>query len=157
MRSDLKKFEGRVENLVKVPLNDAQFAALVFFDFNTGALHKSTLLKKLNKGDYESVPDELSRWVYAKKKKIKGLVNRRAKEAALWSSLDDDEPMVRESIDRGAPTVINKENISWASGIAATAAVPLAEGQGPVQWVVAGVIAAAFGVALYMFFKRRGA
>src|SRR5690606_31719741 len=49
LKKDLSKFEQRVENLVKVPLTDNQFAVLVSFDFNTGALHKSTLLKKLNK------------------------------------------------------------------------------------------------------------
>ena len=62
LKSDLAKFEARVERLVKVPLTDNQFAALVSFDFNTGALDKSTLLKKLNKGDYAAVPVELKRW-----------------------------------------------------------------------------------------------
>jgi len=84
LRKDLGKFETRVENLVKVPLNDNQFAVLVSFDFNTGALHKSTLLKKLNKGDYDAVPGELMKWVNAGGKKVKGLVNRRSAEAGLW-------------------------------------------------------------------------
>lgn len=85
LQSDLRKFEDRVSRLVKVPLSDNQFAALVSFDFNTGALHKSTLLKKLNKGDYNSVPIELMKWVNAGGKKVKGLVNRRAAEAGLWA------------------------------------------------------------------------
>lgn len=156
LKDDLAKFEKRVNDLVKVPLNDAQYATLVSFDFNTGALHKSTLLKELNKGNYESVPDELARWVFIKKKKSKGLVNRRAKEAALWVSLDDVEH-VNGDIKRGAPSIINKENISWGSGIAATAIAPLADGNGAIQWAVAGVIAVGFAVALYLFLKRRGA
>ncbi|MBO1027569.1 lysozyme [Ochrobactrum sp. SD129] len=49
---DLAKFEARVERLVKVPLTDNQFAVLSSSDFNTGELHSSTLLKKLNKGNY---------------------------------------------------------------------------------------------------------
>lgn len=85
LKSDLSKFEERVSRLVKVPLTDNQFAALVSFDFNTGALHKSTLLKKLNAGNYEAVPGELSKWVNAGGKKLKGLVNRRAAEAGLWA------------------------------------------------------------------------
>jgi len=85
LRRDLGKFEERVERLVKVPLTDNQFAVLVSFDFNTGALHKSTLLKKLNAGDYEAVPAELMKWVNAGGKKVKGLVNRRAAEAGLWA------------------------------------------------------------------------
>jgi len=85
LKKDLSKFEARVEKLVKVVLNDNQFAALVSFDFNTGALHKSTLLKKLNAGDYDAVPGELMKWVSAGGKKVKGLVNRRAAESGLWA------------------------------------------------------------------------
>lgn len=88
---DIAKFEARVERLVKVPLTDNQFAVLSSFDFNTGELHSSTLLKKLNKGDYGAVPGELARWVKAtdpktgKKVTVQGLVNRRAAEAGLWA------------------------------------------------------------------------
>ncbi|MGU3575630.1 lysozyme [Brucellaceae bacterium C25G] len=85
LRSDLAKFEKRVSDLVKVPLSDNQYAVLVSFDFNTGALHKSTLLKKLNKGDYNAVPAELAKWVNAGGKRVQGLVNRRAAEAGLWA------------------------------------------------------------------------
>lgn len=85
LKRDLAKFEERVSRLVKVPITDNQFAVLVSFDFNTGALHKSTLLKKLNNRDYEAVPVELMKWVNAGGKKVPGLVNRRAAEAGLWA------------------------------------------------------------------------
>lgn len=85
LKTDLRKFEDRVSRLVKVPLTDNQFAVLVSFDFNTGALHKSTLLKKLNEGDYDAVPAELMKWVNAGGKRVQGLVNRRAAEAGLWA------------------------------------------------------------------------
>ena len=85
LQSDLRKFEDRVSRLVKVPLTDNQFAALVSFDYNTGALHKSTLLKKLNSGDYNAVPSELMKWTNAGGKRVQGLVNRRAAEAGLWA------------------------------------------------------------------------
>lgn len=85
LKKDLIKFEDRVSRLVKVPLTDNQFAVLVSFDFNTGALHKSTLLKKLNEGDYDAVPAELMKWVNAGGKRVQGLVNRRAAEAGLWA------------------------------------------------------------------------
>ncbi|WP_247996685.1 lysozyme [Brucella tritici] len=88
LKADLAKFEARVERFVKVPLTDNQFAALVSFDFNTGALDKSTLLKKLNKGDYAAVPVELMKWVNAGGKRVQGLVNRRAAEAGLWAKGD---------------------------------------------------------------------
>ena len=85
LKTDLRKFEDRVSRLVKVPLTDNQFAVLVSFDFNTGALHKSTFLKKLNAGDYDAVPAELMKWVNAGGKRVQGLVNRRAAEAGLWA------------------------------------------------------------------------
>lgn len=84
---DLDRFERFVERKVVVPLNENQFAALVSFCFNVGegAFGKSTLLKKLNSGDYASVPSELAKWVTSKGKRIQGLVNRRAAEAGLWA------------------------------------------------------------------------
>ncbi len=87
LRQDLRKFEAAVERLVKVPLTDNQFAVLVSFAFNVGdgAFAKSTLLRKLNKGDYEAVPVELMKWVNAGGKRVQGLVNRRAAEAGLWA------------------------------------------------------------------------
>ncbi|MBD3844275.1 lysozyme [Bosea sp. SSUT16] len=87
--ADLDRFERAVERLVKVPLTDGQFAALVSFAFNVGEGAKgfagSTLLKKLNAGDYAAVPKELMKWVNAGGKKVSGLVNRRAAEAGLWA------------------------------------------------------------------------
>lgn len=47
---DLNKFEKRVNDLVKVPLEQHEFDALVHFDFNTGGLHRSNLLKLINAG-----------------------------------------------------------------------------------------------------------
>lgn len=84
---DLDRFERCVERKVVVPLNDNQFAALVSFCFNIGegAFSGSTLLKKLNKGDYASVPAELAKWITSKGKRMQGLVNRRAAEAGLWA------------------------------------------------------------------------
>lgn len=83
--SDLDRFEARVERLVKVALTDNQFAALVSFDFNTGAIDTSTLLKKLNAGNYAAVPTELARWNKAGGRVLNGLTRRRAAEGALWA------------------------------------------------------------------------
>lgn len=86
LKEDLGKFEARVNSLVKVPLTGNQHAALVSFDFNTGALHKSILLKVLNQGNYKAVPAELRKWVNDNGKKIQGLVNRREDEIKLWNA-----------------------------------------------------------------------
>lgn len=77
-----------VEALVDVPLTDNQFAALVSFTFNLGrgSLAKSTLLKKLNGGDYAGASAEFPRWNKAGGKVMDGLVRRRAAEAALYAT-----------------------------------------------------------------------
>ncbi|MDR1827008.1 MAG: lysozyme [Methylobacteriaceae bacterium] len=85
LRRDISRCEARVESLVRVPLTDNRFAALVSFDYNTGRLHSSTLLKKLNRGDYDAVPGELMKWVHAKGEVLQGLVNRRSAECGLWA------------------------------------------------------------------------
>jgi len=71
---------------VKVRLTQSQFDALVSFIYNVGAKRfiKSTLLKKLNEGDYAAIPSQLARWVYSRGKVSKGLVNRRQAEADMW-------------------------------------------------------------------------
>lgn len=84
---DMHDAEKSVAALVKVPLTDNQFSALVSFTFNlgAGALKGSTLLKQLNEGAHERVPDYLKAWVFAGGKRLKGLETRRAAEANLWS------------------------------------------------------------------------
>lgn len=86
LRADLAEAAAAVERLVAVPLNDDQFAALVDFAYNLGAgnLQKSTLLKKLNAGDYAGAADEFGRWVKSGGQTLPGLVARRAAEAALF-------------------------------------------------------------------------
>lgn len=83
---DLDECEDTVNRVVKVPLTDNQHGALVSFEFNTGGLRSSTLLKKLNAGDYKAVPSELAKWVLSKGKRLEGLVNRRNAEIALWKT-----------------------------------------------------------------------
>lgn len=87
LEADLMEAERAVASLVKVPLTDNQFSALVSFVFNEGegAFAKSTLLKKLNEGGYALVPACLKSWICDNGRVQPGLVKRRATEAALWS------------------------------------------------------------------------
>jgi lysozyme len=87
---DLETFEQAVARLVKVPLTQQQFDALVSFTFNLGAgnLAASTLLRKLNNYQYTEVPEQLMRWVRAGGKVLDGLVKRRAAEAAMFQNKD---------------------------------------------------------------------
>lgn len=86
MAHDLKKFEQAVNGAVNIPLNQNQFDALVSLAYNigTGAFNKSTLVKKLNAGDIRGAADQFDVWVNAGGKRMQGLVNRRAREKALY-------------------------------------------------------------------------
>lgn len=86
LKADVADTERTINKLVKVPLKQNQFDTLVSFVYNIGAVEfkKSTLLDKLNNGNYTAVPAELMRWVYCKKKVLSGLVARRQTEADLW-------------------------------------------------------------------------
>jgi len=87
---DMGIVEQEVSNLVKVPLTDNQFSALVSFVFNIGSgqFSKSTLLKKLNQGDYDGAANEFGRWIYAKGKVLNGLITRREQERDLFLTPD---------------------------------------------------------------------
>jgi len=81
------EFLGRViQSAVRVPLNQHQFDALVSFVYNVGVLAflSSTLLKKLNRGDYKGAAEEFSRWVHSRGELVQGLVARREKEARMF-------------------------------------------------------------------------
>jgi lysozyme len=87
LSQDVKPAEQSVNNGVKVSLNQNQFDALVSFTFNVGggAFSSSTLLKVLNQGQYDQVPDQLRRWTKSGGRTVQGLVNRRENEIKLWN------------------------------------------------------------------------
>lgn len=86
LREDLQVAELTVNTNVKVKLTQGQFDALVSFVFNLGSGNfvKSTLIKKLNVGDYAGAADEFGKWVNAGGKKLPGLVKRRAAEREVF-------------------------------------------------------------------------
>lgn len=88
LRRDVRQFERAVERLVKVPLTQGQFDALVSFAFNLGegALAQSTLLRLLNAGDYAGAAAQFERWNKAGGRVLPGLVRRRAAERALFEA-----------------------------------------------------------------------
>lgn len=88
LKTGLVSYENDVSRLVKVDLTQGQFDALVSFTYNLGArsLSTSTLLRKLNAGDYAGAADEFLRWNKAGGKVLNGLTRRREAERALFLS-----------------------------------------------------------------------
>jgi lysozyme len=87
LRQDTKAAERAVNQQVQVALGQYQFDALVSFVFNVGAgaFGGSTLLRRLNQGDYKAVPAELMRWINSGGRPLPGLVRRRRAEGVLFS------------------------------------------------------------------------
>jgi len=86
LAADMQKAERAVQSAVKVVLSDGQFAALSDFTYNVGAgnLRTSTLLKVINRKEFDSVESQFMRWVTAAGKALPGLVERRKHEVALF-------------------------------------------------------------------------
>jgi lysozyme len=99
LREDLREAESIVERHVAVPLTDGQFAALVSFVFNVGpgrasvkdgfvtlrSGRPSTLLVRLNAGDYAGALAEFPKWTRGPAGTHAGLANRRAAESGLFA------------------------------------------------------------------------
>lgn len=89
LRRELTDIEHDVNRLVKIPITQNMYDALVGFGYNVGTgkdgLGGSTLLKKLNAGDKAGAAQEFARWNKTGGVVVQGLINRRAREAALFS------------------------------------------------------------------------
>lgn len=85
LESDAKVASAAVLRHAKVPLTQGELDAYTSFVFNVGSGNwaSSTALRKLNAGDRRGACTELTRWVYAGGKKLRGLVTRRAEESKL--------------------------------------------------------------------------
>ena len=98
LAQDLRIAQGIVAQHVRVPLTPAQRDALVSFVFNIGAGvpserdgfvylkngQPSTMLRKINAGDFEGAAAEFDKWNRAAGRVSNGLVARRADERALF-------------------------------------------------------------------------
>jgi len=89
-----EEYEQYIHDYVHVPLNQSQFDALVSWTYNLGPanLKASTMLKKLNNGEYEEVPAQMARWnkatVNGKRTVLEGLTRRRKAEGQLFEGKD---------------------------------------------------------------------
>ncbi|MGO4702936.1 LysM peptidoglycan-binding domain-containing protein [Dyella sp. 2RAB6] len=86
LKEDLAWAQDAVRSKVHVPITQNQFDALVSLTYNLGANGYPGLLAKLNAGDYKGAQAMFGEYVHAGGHVLQGLVNRRAKEAALFGS-----------------------------------------------------------------------
>ena len=90
LQVELEEYEGYVSKYVTAPLGQNQFDALVSWTYNLGGgnLSASTMLKVLNAGEYEEVPNQMLRWNKAGGKVLEGLTRRRQAEADMFCGKD---------------------------------------------------------------------
>lgn len=123
---DLAKYEKSVKDAVTVPLNDNQYSALVSFCFNVGPgnLRRSSVLKAVNAGDFDSVPRRLMLWnkgrINGKLTVLRGLTRRRGFEGEIFATPVTDKPYVEPEVrgkdvvqDEGKPK--SRSTTIWAA------------------------------------------
>ena len=160
LRQDLALFEAEVARAVDVDLTDNQFAALVSWSYNigVGAMRRSSLIRRLNAGEYDAVPGELARWNKVKGRVVKGLSNRRAAEAGLWArgafvASREIEPAAPADPSPGREAA----SLSTVAAAAATAAPALTSLSG-LHWSVGvALVAGLVGLAAVYLLRRRAA
>lgn len=88
LTKDMATATAAVNRAVTVPLNNNQRAALISLAYNigAGAFAGSTLVRKLNAGDTAGAAAQFAAWNKSQGAVLQALVNRRAKEAALFVS-----------------------------------------------------------------------
>lgn len=85
LKEDVADAEAAIRRLVKVPVSQPIFDSLASWTLNLGggALAKSTLLRRLNAGDYAGACREMLRWNQAGGKVLRGLTRRRVAESEM--------------------------------------------------------------------------
>lgn len=168
LKQDLKDAENAIHKYVNVDLSQEQFDALVSLVFNIGVgnFAKSTLLKKLNRGDYLGAADEFPKWRKGGGRVLPGLVTRRAEERALFlrgtdlqetddafeSNIEPDSP--KSSVRLSEPGVVGTASLLGVGGLSEVtqALEPFAEYSEYVRyvWVALGVL-----TVLFVLYKSR--
>jgi len=107
-----------VNREVTVGLTQNQFDALVSFTFNVGegAFSKSTLLRKLNAGDYAGAAEQFPRWNKQAGKVLRGLTRRRANEMHMFLEADDNVvPSKPDEVEPLKSLTVSKEVVGGAT------------------------------------------
>jgi len=109
LKTDLEtaaaRLEARIGGAVVEALTPARYTALLSFVFNLGAKANWTIWKVLKARRFDEVPPQLMRFVNAGGRVVRGLVNRRAAECALWHEAESETAVTPpSSVTRATPT-----------------------------------------------------
>lgn len=115
LRVEIDAHAARVERLVTVELSQHEYDAVVSFDYNCGGLtakggKPSKALKRLNAGDRPGFIREMKTWCNFNGRPSRGLIARRAREAAWFQTPDAEvEPdYMPQDAERCAPPLSRK-------------------------------------------------
>lgn len=147
---DLEKASARIDTCMDHArgiidaMSDRQYSALLSFVFNVGGDPKWTIWKVLKARQFDKVPEQLQRFVFAGGKRLPGLVSRRAAESALWASSIPAKPPV---------PVIGVGPLAVAS--APVAAIVAHASPNLAPWFIAIALVLCFVGIVYLFHKSR--
>ena len=125
LAKEVERFEDAVTRLVTVPISQNAYDALVSFAYNCGegALAKSSILRRLNKGDMAGAAQAFHLWNKGGGRVLPGLVSRRAREAALFLKPDTkpEEPIMPQAVAASAEPAKPATVATGAAGAAVVA------------------------------------
>lgn len=172
LKQDILPVERAINELVKVPLTDGQFGALVSFAYNLGhSTHRGSPLSKiaeiLNKGDYAGAISRMQLYnkqrIGGRLQVVPGLVNRRSAEAGMWvrgNHVSSSSMPAKAGDETVAGVVTSTSTGKTAVGVGAVGAVativqaaPAVEALGAVGPIV-GVALILVAAALFILWRR---
>lgn len=128
LRREVSKFEAGVARIVTADLNQNQFDALVSFAYNVGlgGFQGSSVLKRVNSGQWDKVPAALALWNKGGGKVLPGLVARRQREGALFvkPAAAPEAPIMPQAVTPSFPAwVLWLRNLFGIGAVGTTATV----------------------------------
>jgi lysozyme len=111
LRMGLEKFGASIRPLITAPINENEFGAFVSLAYNigVGGFRGSSALRHFNAGDKAKAAAAIKLWnkatVNGKRQVLRGLVNRREEEVALFLTPVFSQPLTSK------PVVVHKDPI----------------------------------------------
>lgn len=160
LASDLKRVEDDVSKCLLVETKQCQFDALISFTYNLGIgnFKNSTLLRKVNAGDFTGAAAEFGRWNKAGGKVLAGLTKRRKAERLLFEGNADEAlytvgaatplPPDVEPVQKPKPKITASVHAATTATVTAGSAVVAA--QSGLPWWQIAIIAVAAGAVAFL-------